>query len=75
MLKLPERANFHSYRVLCSDDAEQDFFKNVVHLQVILLLVSRENDWMTVVLMYAPCLMSFFVNVETQESEGTVPLL
>lgn len=43
VLKLPEKANLGSYRVLCSDDAEQDFFKNVVHLQVILLLVSHEK--------------------------------
>ncbi|KAL8494904.1 hypothetical protein ACS0TY_019169 [Phlomoides rotata] len=31
--KLPEKANLDSYRVLCSDDAEQDFFKNIIHLQ------------------------------------------
>ncbi|KAL7121582.1 hypothetical protein ACP275_02G190700 [Erythranthe tilingii] len=33
VLKLPNVANLDSYRVLCSDDAEQDFFGNIVHLQ------------------------------------------
>ncbi|KAH6788665.1 hypothetical protein C2S51_003671 [Perilla frutescens var. frutescens] len=33
VLKLPKEANLHSYRALCSDDAEQDFFNNIVHLQ------------------------------------------
>lgn len=34
VLKLPSEANLDSYRALCSDDAEQDFFNNIVHLQV-----------------------------------------
>ncbi|KAL0433004.1 UNVERIFIED_CONTAM: Small subunit processome component 20 [Sesamum latifolium] len=33
VLKLPKVANLDSYRALCSDDAEQDFFNNIVHLQ------------------------------------------
>ncbi|XP_073295585.1 uncharacterized protein [Primulina huaijiensis] len=33
VLKLPEVASLDSYRALCSDDAEQDFFNNIVHLQ------------------------------------------
>ncbi|KAH6786084.1 hypothetical protein C2S51_038539 [Perilla frutescens var. frutescens] len=33
VLKLPKEANLDSYRALCSDDAEQDFFNNIVHLQ------------------------------------------
>ncbi|KAL6530029.1 hypothetical protein OROMI_028674 [Orobanche minor] len=33
VLKLPKEANLDSYRALCSDDAEQDFFSNIVHLQ------------------------------------------
>ncbi|KAG6388570.1 hypothetical protein SASPL_149999 [Salvia splendens] len=35
VLKLPNESNLDSYRALCSDDAEQDFFNNIVHLQVI----------------------------------------
>ncbi|KAL6531338.1 hypothetical protein OROMI_027701 [Orobanche minor] len=34
VLKLPKEANLDSYRALCSDDAEQDFFSNKVHLQI-----------------------------------------
>ncbi|KAL0281893.1 UNVERIFIED_CONTAM: hypothetical protein Sangu_2982500 [Sesamum angustifolium] len=30
VLKLPKVANLDSYRALCSDDAEQDFFNNIV---------------------------------------------
>ncbi|XP_051119137.1 uncharacterized protein LOC127243259 [Andrographis paniculata] len=33
VLKLPEVANLDPYKALCSDDAEQDFFSNIVHLQ------------------------------------------
>ncbi|KAL6565119.1 hypothetical protein OROMI_016569 [Orobanche minor] len=33
VLNLPKEANLDSYRALCSDDAEQDFFSNIVHLQ------------------------------------------
>ncbi|KAH6811413.1 hypothetical protein C2S51_025175 [Perilla frutescens var. frutescens] len=33
VLKLPKEANLHSYRALCSDDAEQDFFNNIINLQ------------------------------------------
>ncbi|PIN21963.1 DRIM (Down-regulated in metastasis)-like protein [Handroanthus impetiginosus] len=33
VFKLPTVANLGSYRALCSDDAEQDFFNNIVHLQ------------------------------------------
>ncbi|KAL6493967.1 hypothetical protein OROGR_031876 [Orobanche gracilis] len=33
VLKIPNVANLESYRALCSDDAEQDFFSNIVHLQ------------------------------------------
>ena len=43
MLKLPNEANLDSYRALCSDDAEQDFFNNIVHLQVTPLLSSLKN--------------------------------
>ncbi|XP_073273960.1 uncharacterized protein [Primulina huaijiensis] len=32
VLKLPNVASLDSYRALCSDDAEQDFFNNIVHL-------------------------------------------
>lgn len=34
VLKLPKAANLDSYKALYSDDAEQDFFNNIVHLQV-----------------------------------------
>lgn len=43
MLKLPKGANLDSYRALCNDDTEQDFFNNVVHLQVRLLLIFQEK--------------------------------
>ncbi|KAK6117565.1 hypothetical protein DH2020_048693 [Rehmannia glutinosa] len=33
VLKLPSVANLDSYRALCCEDAEQDFFSNIVHLQ------------------------------------------
>ncbi|KAL8538151.1 hypothetical protein ACS0TY_000203 [Phlomoides rotata] len=33
VLILPEKANLDSYKVLCSGDTEQDFFKNIIHLQ------------------------------------------
>ncbi|GER48680.1 small subunit processome component 20-like protein [Striga asiatica] len=33
ILKIPKVANLESYRALCCDDAEQDFFRNIVHLQ------------------------------------------
>uniref|UniRef100_A0A2P2MF27 Uncharacterized protein n=1 Tax=Rhizophora mucronata TaxID=61149 RepID=A0A2P2MF27_RHIMU len=32
-LKLPGVANLGSFRALCSEDAEQDFFNNIIHLQ------------------------------------------
>ena len=35
MLKLPKVANLESYGTLYSQDPEQDFFNNVIHLQVI----------------------------------------
>ncbi|XP_047962279.1 small subunit processome component 20 homolog [Salvia hispanica] len=31
--KLPREAKLYSYRALCCDDVEQDFFYNIVHLQ------------------------------------------
>lgn len=34
VLKLPELANLNSFKSLCSEDAEVDFFFNIVHLQV-----------------------------------------
>ncbi|KAL6564843.1 hypothetical protein OROMI_016293 [Orobanche minor] len=34
VLKLPKEANLDSYRALCSDDAEQDFFSNITHRRV-----------------------------------------
>lgn len=34
MLKLPEVANLNSLGMLCSNDAEVDFFNNIIHLQV-----------------------------------------
>lgn len=43
MLKLPNVANLDSYMSLCGDDAEQDFFNNIVHLQVKLHLVFQER--------------------------------
>lgn len=33
VLKLPKVASLDSCKALCSDDAEQDFFNNIVHLQ------------------------------------------
>ncbi|KAK3004391.1 hypothetical protein RJ639_018254 [Escallonia herrerae] len=33
VVKLPKVENLKSYQALCSEDAEQDFFNNVVHLQ------------------------------------------
>ncbi|KAJ9555652.1 hypothetical protein OSB04_010266 [Centaurea solstitialis] len=33
VLKLPKVSNLNSYHALCSEDAEQDFFSNIVHLQ------------------------------------------
>ncbi|KAK2988996.1 hypothetical protein RJ640_013987 [Escallonia rubra] len=33
VVKLPKVQNLKSYQALCSEDAEQDFFNNVVHLQ------------------------------------------
>ncbi|CAL1353831.1 unnamed protein product [Linum trigynum] len=33
VLKLPEVSNLGSFRALCSEDADQDFFKNIIHLQ------------------------------------------
>ncbi|KAF7849855.1 hypothetical protein BT93_L0220 [Corymbia citriodora subsp. variegata] len=33
VLKLPELANLNSFKPLCSEDAEVDFFFNIVHLQ------------------------------------------
>ncbi|KAF2288910.1 hypothetical protein GH714_022732 [Hevea brasiliensis] len=33
VLKLPEVENLNSFKVLCSEDAEQDFFNNIIHLQ------------------------------------------
>jgi len=34
VLKLPEVANLNSLGMLCSNDAEVDFFNNIIHLQV-----------------------------------------
>lgn len=34
VLKLPEVPNLHSFKILCSDDPEVDFFNNIIHLQV-----------------------------------------
>ncbi|CAN1813709.1 U3 small nucleolar RNA-associated protein 20 [Linum perenne] len=33
VLKLPVVSNLGSFKTLCSEDAEQDFFKNIIHLQ------------------------------------------
>ncbi|CBI17281.3 unnamed protein product, partial [Vitis vinifera] len=33
VLKLPEVPNLHSFKILCSDDPEVDFFNNILHLQ------------------------------------------
>ncbi|CAN0891198.1 Small subunit processome component 20 homolog [Linum grandiflorum] len=33
VLKLPVVSNLGSFKNLCSEDAEQDFFKNIIHLQ------------------------------------------
>lgn len=35
ILKLPQLSNLNSFKDLCSGDAEVDFFKNIIHLQVI----------------------------------------
>lgn len=37
-LKLPQLSNLNSLKDLCSEDSEVDFFKNIIHLQVICLL-------------------------------------
>jgi U3 small nucleolar RNA-associated protein 20 len=34
VLKLPKVAKFSSFKALCSEDAEVDFFNNIIHLQV-----------------------------------------
>lgn len=34
VLKLPEVENLSYLKALCSADAEQDFFNNIIHLQV-----------------------------------------
>lgn len=34
MLKLPDVSNLGSLKALCDEDAEIDFFNNIVHLQV-----------------------------------------
>lgn len=34
VMKLPEVPNLHSFKILCSDDPEVDFFNNIIHLQV-----------------------------------------
>ncbi|KAL6970972.1 hypothetical protein U1Q18_030651 [Sarracenia purpurea var. burkii] len=36
VLKLAKVSSLKSFRALCSDDAEQDFFNNIIHLQVII---------------------------------------
>lgn len=33
VLKLPKVSSLESFRPLCSEDAEQDFFNNIIHLQ------------------------------------------
>ncbi|XP_028088073.1 small subunit processome component 20 homolog isoform X4 [Camellia sinensis] len=33
VLKLPKVSSLESFRLLCSEDAEQDFFNNIIHLQ------------------------------------------
>ena len=38
VIKLPQLTNLNLFRALCSEDADQDFFNNIIHLQVILLL-------------------------------------
>lgn len=35
-IKLPNIANLESYGTLYSQDPEQDFFSNIIHLQVML---------------------------------------
>lgn len=37
---LPEVANLGSLKDLCDDDAEIDFFNNIVHLQVEFFIIS-----------------------------------
>ena len=34
VLKLPNVANLNSLKALCEEDAEVDFFNNIIHLQV-----------------------------------------
>jgi hypothetical protein len=43
-MKLPEVANLNSLRALCSNDAEVDFFNNIVHLQVSFMLYLPKHD-------------------------------
>lgn len=38
-IKLPSIANLESYGALYSQDPEQDFFSNIIHLQVMLSVV------------------------------------
>ncbi|XVF65313.1 hypothetical protein PTKIN_Ptkin09bG0238000 [Pterospermum kingtungense] len=33
VIKLPQLANLNLFRALCSEDADQDFFNNIIHLQ------------------------------------------
>ncbi|XP_021290199.1 small subunit processome component 20 homolog isoform X1 [Herrania umbratica] len=33
VVKLPQLANLNLFRALCSEDADQDFFNNIIHLQ------------------------------------------
>lgn len=34
ILRVPDVANLGSFKALCCEDAEIDFFNNIVHLQV-----------------------------------------
>lgn len=34
VLRLPHMPDLNSFKVLCSEDAEVDFFNNITHLQV-----------------------------------------
>ena len=34
VLKFPKLTKFSSFKPLCSEDAEVDFFNNIIHLQV-----------------------------------------
>lgn len=71
VIKLPQLENLNLFRALCSEDADQDFFNNIVHLQVMFLFYMLLCSFMFV--LYSPigsynplvpfCISSAFSNV------------